>query len=223
MGYKLTKFSIVPCENEQIDAVIKVCEEDRSVFYGVVLDECNEPVEDAVVKLLEVNAEGCLEPKYHTFTDEDGQFLFGPLNPGVEYVIKVWIKHEKSRMMIIHDGDCKCYDAHHGYDDCKCNDTHHGYDYDYKCDDTHHGHDDDCKCDDTHHHVKHSYTCNNEHNNEYKDECSDSWHIKDSYNSSYPNITHKVTKQYGKGRKNYRSKKILHNQGNEVESIKDED
>jgi len=99
MGYKLTKFSIVPCENEQIDAVIKVCKENRSVFYGVVLDECDEPIEDAVVKLLEKDEDGCLEPKYHTFTDEDGQFLFGPLNPGVEYVIKVWIKHEKGGKM----------------------------------------------------------------------------------------------------------------------------
>jgi len=57
MGYKLTKFSIVPCENEQIDAVIKVCKENRSVFYGVVLDECDEPIEDAVVKLLEKESE----------------------------------------------------------------------------------------------------------------------------------------------------------------------
>ncbi len=194
MGYKLTKFSIVPCENEQIDAVIKVCKENRSVFYGVVLDECDEPIEDAVVKLLEINEEGCLESKYHTFTDEDGEFLFGPLNPGVEYVIKVWIKHEKSRMMIIHED----------------------------CDDTHREHDDG-KCEDTQHHGKYSYTYNNEHHNSCEDECHDSWNKKDSCDLSYPKITYKVTKQYGKRSKNYRSKKILHNKGNEFESIKDED
>lgn len=205
MGYKITKFSIVPCENEQIDAVIKLCKEDRSVFYGVVLDECNEPIEDAVVKLLEVNEDGCLEPKYHTFTDEDGQFLFGPLNPGVEYVIKVWMKHEKSRMMVIHDN---CDDTDYGYDDC---------------DDNHHGHNDHCKCGDNHHHDKYNCTCNNEHQNSCKDECHDSWNKKDSYNSSSPKITHKIAKQYSRGSKNYRSEKTLHNKGNEFESIKDED
>jgi len=194
MGYKLTKFSIVPCENEQIDAVIKVYKENRSVVYGVVLDECDEPIEDAVVKLLKKDEDGCLEPKYHTFTDEDGQFLFGPLNPGVEYVIKVWIKNEKSRMMIIHDEDC-----HHIHEDC----------------------------DDTHRDGKYSHTYNNEHHNSCEDECDDSWNKEESCNSSYPKITHKITKQYGKSsknyRKNYRSAKILHNEGNEFESIKDED
>jgi hypothetical protein len=200
MGYKLKKFSIIPCENEQIDAAIKVCKENRSVLYGVVLDECNEPVEDAVVKLLEKNEEGSLESIYHTFTDEDGEFLFGPLNPGSEYVVKVWIKHEKSRM-IIHENDCQ-----HIYDDC---------------DDTHHEHEDDC--DDANHHSKYSYTYNNEHHNSCADECYDSWNKKDSCDLSYPKITHKITKQYGKRSKNYRSKKILHNECNEFESIKDED
>ncbi|HSQ87532.1 carboxypeptidase-like regulatory domain-containing protein [Romboutsia sp.] len=197
MGYKLTKFSIVPCENEQIDAVIKVCKEDRSVFYGVVLDECNEPVEDAVVKLLEVNKDGCLEPKYHTFTDEDGQFLFGPLDPRVEYVIKVWIKHEKSRMIVIHDDECN-----HVYDDeCNC--------------------DDDCDCAD--HHDKCSYICNNEHHKSYDDEYNDLWHKKNSYNSSYPKESHKVNKVHSKCSKNYRSENISHDEDNEFESIKDED
>ena len=175
MGYKLTKFSIVPCENEQIDAVIKVCEENRSVFYGVVLNECNEPVEDAVVKLLEVNKDGCLEPKYHTFTDEDGQFLFGPLCPGIEYVIKVWIKHEKSRMIVIHDDDCNhvyadCDDCPHEYVDCD------------DCDQIHHN---NCKCEDTHHHDKYNCTCNHENYKSYDDDCSDLMHNKNNYKPYY--------------------------------------
>jgi len=195
MGYKLTKFSIVPCENEQIDAVIKVCKEERSVFYGVVLDECNEPVEDAVVKLLEINEDGCLDPKYHAFTDEDGQFLFGPLNPGVEYVIKIWIKHEKSRRMVIHNDCDDCHDKHNKHNSCHD-----------------HAH---CTCNDNHHKDKHSCTCNNEPHNPCDDECYDSWGKKENHSCQYHKVTHKINKPHNKNSKNYRG------ESDEFESIKD--
>jgi len=104
MGYKLIKFCVTPEENEQIDAIIEVPVEKRSVIHGVVMDECNKPVEDAVVKLLMVKCRGkhtYLEPITHAFTDDCGQFLFGPLCPHVEYVIKVWINHVNIRELII--------------------------------------------------------------------------------------------------------------------------
>lgn len=112
MGYKLVKFNVIPEENEQIDAVIRVPKEPRSVIHGVVLDEHNKPMKDAVVKLLKECKGGSkrLEPLSHTFTDENGQFLFGPLCPHVKYIIKVWINDVKTREIVITPDECdnKC-------------------------------------------------------------------------------------------------------------------
>lgn len=104
MGYKLTKFTVTPEENEQIDAIIQVQKESRSVIHGVVLDEHNKPIEDAVVKLLKVKGSKnstYLEPITHTFTDNCGQFLFGPLCPHVKYMVKVWVDRVKTREIVI--------------------------------------------------------------------------------------------------------------------------
>lgn len=108
MGYKLVKFNVIPEENEQIDAIIKVPKEPRSVIHGVVLDDCNKPKKDAVVKLLKESKHDPkrLEPITHTFTDEHGQFLFGPLCPHVKYIVKVWINHVKTREIVIKPEDC---------------------------------------------------------------------------------------------------------------------
>lgn len=102
MGYRMVKFNVTPEENEQIDAVIKVPEETRSVFHGVVIDECNRPIHNAVVKLLTMDCNNeHLEPITHTFTDKNGEFLFGPLCAHVKYVIKVWINNVKTREIVI--------------------------------------------------------------------------------------------------------------------------
>lgn len=109
MGYKLVKFSVTPDENEQIHAVVKVPKESRSVIHGIVIDECNKPLKDAVVKLLKESKHDPkrLEAITHTFTDEHGQFLFGPLCPHVKYVIKVWVNHVKIRDLVIKPEPCE--------------------------------------------------------------------------------------------------------------------
>lgn len=123
MGYKLVHFNFVPEENEQIEAIIKVPKEPRSMIHGVVKDHCNKVVKDAIVKLFKMdnpNNPKALEPITHTFTDEHGQFMFGPLSPHVKYVIKVWINHVNTREIVIntddHDDDCdddSCFNHSH--------------------------------------------------------------------------------------------------------------
>ena len=54
MSGRVSVCSICPKENEQIDAVIRINKERRSVIYGTILDENGDPVADAVVKLLQV-------------------------------------------------------------------------------------------------------------------------------------------------------------------------
>lgn len=130
MGSRLVKFSFTPGENEQIEAVIKVPEERRSIIHGIVKDHKNRNVKDAVVKLFEVlnPQEECrLKPITHAFTDECGQFLFGPLIACKQYVIKVWINNVKIRELIIRpdDGNKPCDD---NYKPCKnsSHKPHHG-------------------------------------------------------------------------------------------------
>lgn len=103
MGYRLVSFGFTPEKNEQLDVVIKVPQEPRSVIHGVVKNYKNEVVKDAVVKLFrEKRKDPCdLEPITHTFTDEWGHFLFGPLEPNQKYVIKVWIEDIKNREIVI--------------------------------------------------------------------------------------------------------------------------
>lgn len=108
MGARLVKFDFSPRENEQIDIVVNVPEDKRSVIHGIVKSCENYIIKDAVVKLFEV-IENCncsdLKPLTHTFTDDCGQFLFGPLCPGKVYAIKVWFNEVNRRELIISPED----------------------------------------------------------------------------------------------------------------------
>ncbi len=59
-----------------------------------------EPICDAVVKLTEV-AYDCgkeiRKPIGHTFTDKEGEFVFGPLCPDRHYAIQIWANATKKK------------------------------------------------------------------------------------------------------------------------------
>ena len=83
---------------KQFDLDITLPQDNRNVIYGVVKDCCKEPVCDAVVKLIEVVCDCGKEerrPVSHTFTDEDGEFVFGPLCPNRFYEIEIWVNQVK--------------------------------------------------------------------------------------------------------------------------------
>ena len=83
----------------------------------------NVPVDNAVVKLVEVVCEHGKEerrPIGHTFTDKEGEFVFGPLCPGKEYALQIWVNDTKKIKICAkchHEGKClkgdKC-------DKCDC-------------------------------------------------------------------------------------------------------
>jgi hypothetical protein len=118
MGSRLVSFSFTPGENEQIETVIKLPQEHRSIIHGVVKNHCNKVVKDAVVKLFEFviqDDEPSLIPLTHTFTDEYGQFLFGPLAACREYVIKVWVNDVKIRELVIRPEEYECPEISQNY------------------------------------------------------------------------------------------------------------
>ena len=97
---------------KQFDLDIMLPKDDRNVVYGIIRDYHKEPIKDAVVKLIEVEFECGKEirkPVSHTFTDEDGEFVFGPLCPDRKYEIQVWVnkvKHVKVCSKCTREGKC---------------------------------------------------------------------------------------------------------------------
>lgn len=113
---------VIEC-GKQFDLDITLPEDNRNVIYGVIRDCYKEPVCDAVVKLIEVNCECGKEerkPVSHTFTDKDGEFVFGPLCPNRFYEIEIWVnrvEHCKVCAKCHHEGCClKGTDM----DECDC-------------------------------------------------------------------------------------------------------
>ena len=146
----------VIASGKQFDLEIKLPEDNRNVIYGIVKDCYGDPVCDAVVKLVEVICDCGKEerrPVSHTFTDKEGEFVFGPLCVNKVYSIQVWadqVRHCKICTECKHEGkclkgvkmeckhDCKYYDKKYE-DKCdeKCEDKHddkHDDKYDDKCD-----------------------------------------------------------------------------------------
>ena len=119
-------------KGKQFDLDITIPEDNRNVVYGVIRDCYKEPVEDAVVKLIEVDFEhGKKErkPVSHTFTDKDGEFVFGPLCPDKHYEVQIWVdqvKHIKLCAECGRHGKClkgvklECKKPHYENDYDKC-------------------------------------------------------------------------------------------------------
>lgn len=115
---------------KQFDLEITLPEDNRSVIYGVVKDCYQDPVADAVVKLVEVVCECGKDerrPVSHTFTDCNGEFVFGPLCANRFYEIEIWVdqvKHCKVCKKVERDTKClkgiklDCKDHDHDHD-CK--------------------------------------------------------------------------------------------------------
>lgn len=97
---------------KQFDVDIHLPEDNRSVIYGIIKDCYDEPVQDAVVKLIEVDKDCTKDnrkPVTHTFTDKQGQFVFGPLCANKFYEIEIWsnkVKHQKICTACHHHGKC---------------------------------------------------------------------------------------------------------------------
>ena len=103
----------VLADGKQFDLDITLPKDNRNVIFGTVKNSYKEPVSDAVVKLIEVKygKDGRKErlPVSHTFTNDDGEFVFGPLCPDKEYAIDIWVnsvRHYKMCVKVERDYDC---------------------------------------------------------------------------------------------------------------------
>ena len=103
----------VVANGKQFDLDITLPKDSRNVIFGTIRNAYKEPIEDAVVKLIEIKygKDGKKErlPISHTFTNESGEFVFGPLCPDKEYAIDFWandVRHYKMCAKIEKDTDC---------------------------------------------------------------------------------------------------------------------
>ena len=97
----------------KFDIDITLPQDNRNVIYGTIRNNYKEPIKDAVVKLIEIiiGKDGMKKriPVSHTFTDEYGEFVFGPLCPDKVYAIDIWVndvRHYKLSAICNRDGNC---------------------------------------------------------------------------------------------------------------------
>ena len=100
-------------DGKQFDIDVVLPEDNRNVIYGTIKNRYKDPIKNAVVKLVEVSIgkDGMKRriPISHTFTDENGEFVFGPLCPDKDYAIDIWVddvRHYKICAKIEKDTDC---------------------------------------------------------------------------------------------------------------------
>ena len=96
-------------KGKQFDLEINLPEDNRDVIFGIIRDCYKEPVEDAVIKVSHDCGKEERKPVSHTFTDKDGEFVFGPLCPDKKYELQIWadkVRHCKQCIDCKRHGKC---------------------------------------------------------------------------------------------------------------------
>lgn len=96
-----SKFYLLPGKGEQITTVVTTEPEEHSAIFGRVVDKKGNPIEDALVLLLSAPEATPAVLAARFVTDEDGHFMFGPVESGTLYQIKVFKNDIKVRELEI--------------------------------------------------------------------------------------------------------------------------
>lgn len=84
-------FDITVPSDGQANAAIRTDRDRRGMISGVVLDAAGLSVPGAAVQLYAGGQNPADGPEAACFTDEEGCFLFGPVEPGRHYRLRVFI------------------------------------------------------------------------------------------------------------------------------------
>ena len=95
----VAKFYFKPAEGEHIETTVKIEQEKAAAVCGTVRDRGGAVVENALVLLFRSGQDKKLLDRQ--FTDEDGQFSFGPIEGNILYLIKVYKNSVKLRELEI--------------------------------------------------------------------------------------------------------------------------
>lgn len=94
-----SKFYFKPARGEQIETTVHIEPDMRSAICGTVREKQDKAVEGALVLLFKAGQEVSLLGRQ--FTDEEGQFYFGPIESEMLYLIKVFKNNIKIRELEI--------------------------------------------------------------------------------------------------------------------------
>lgn len=95
----VAKFYFKPMEGEHVETTVKIEQEKAAAVCGTVRDKTGAVVEGALVLLFSSGQTKKLIDRQ--FTDDDGQFSFGPIEGNVLYLIKVYKNSIKIRELEI--------------------------------------------------------------------------------------------------------------------------
>lgn len=98
---RYSKFYFRPAKGEQVTTTIMPEGDEYSAIFGRVVDKQEKPVTDALVLLFHMNDTQTPELIGRFRTDNDGHFMFGPLEGGILYSIKVYKNSLKVRELEI--------------------------------------------------------------------------------------------------------------------------
>ena len=105
----LCKFYFRPGESERVETTVTLQPDIRSAIHGLVRDAAGLPVKDALAMLFEIPSDGVYTLTGQIFTDEDGRFVFGPLNAGQMHMVKVYKNTVKLRPLEIITEEADCF------------------------------------------------------------------------------------------------------------------
>jgi len=94
------KFIFNPKENENIDAYLENPNENECIIHGLIQDKDKSPIKSAVVRLSE-KTETVENHLAYIITDDDGEFVYGPIDEKKKFIIKVWIEKAIVRDVVI--------------------------------------------------------------------------------------------------------------------------
>lgn len=84
-------FYVKPAENELIETVVHIRPDPRPALLGSVVGTDGKPVDSALVAVYQSGGSEAPDvPVGSLYTDEFGQFAFGPLEPGKLYLVRVY-------------------------------------------------------------------------------------------------------------------------------------
>lgn len=87
MNYKQS-FYVKPAAHEVVETTVSLAADQRPALIGNVVSADGKPVDAALVTVYRADAPAT--PIGALYTDEHGQFAFGPLAPGQLYQVKVF-------------------------------------------------------------------------------------------------------------------------------------
>jgi len=90
-------FYVKPATHEVVETTVALAADQRPALIGTVVDTNDKPVDAALVTVYRADAPQT--PIGALYTDDQGQFAFGPLEPGKLYHVKVFKRTDQIRAL----------------------------------------------------------------------------------------------------------------------------